>query len=146
MLQACRELTDSIYSGLDVTREIRAVQSQSLGDTIVVWDGVKLDAFAVCHCGAGTEGGAGVCFIKFAAVRPGAQVEDRFDRLLNGCQALASGRGLQRVEGGVNLNRSQAYRALLARGYRPTMLGLAMHRPDSPAYNRPDVFIMDDWR
>ena len=24
--------------------------------------------------------------------------------------------------------------------------GVAMHRPDSPAYNRPDVFVVDDWR
>jgi hypothetical protein len=23
---------------------------------------------------------------------------------------------------------------------------LAMHQPDSPAYNREDVFVIDDWR
>src|SRR6516162_9082393 len=35
---ACRKLTDSIYEGLDVTCEIRAVQIQSLGDTLLLWD------------------------------------------------------------------------------------------------------------
>jgi GNAT superfamily N-acetyltransferase len=146
VLDACRALTDSIYGGLDVTSEIRSVQDQALGETLVIWDGDSLDAFAVCHCGEGTEAGAGACYIKFAAVKPGSKAEKTFERLLDACEALASARGLQRVVAGANLNRSRAYRALLARGYRADAQGVAMHRPDSPAYNRPDVFIVDDWR
>ena len=146
VLDACRALTNSIYDGLDVTREIRAAADQALGETLVIWDGDALDAFAVCHCGEGTEAGAGACYIKFAAVKPGSKAEKTFERLLDACEALASARGLQRVVAGANLNRSRAYRALLARGYRADAQGVAMHRPDSPAYNRPDVFIVDDWR
>jgi hypothetical protein len=66
--------------------------------------------------------------------------------LLDGCQSLAAERGLERMEAGVNLNRSQAYRTMLRRGFRANSLGVAMHRPDSPAYNRPDVYVVDDWR
>jgi len=146
ILEACRALTDSIYAGLDVTREIRSVQDQALGETLAIWDGDSLDAFAVCHCGEGTEAGAGNCYIKFAAVKPGAQAQKAFGRMLDACEALASARGLGRVVAGVNLNRSRAYRALLERGYRADGQGVAMHRPDSPGYNRPDVFIVDDWR
>ncbi len=145
-LSACRKLTDSIYEGLDVTSEIRAVKNQSLGETLLLWGGDPLDAFAVCHCGEGTEAGRDTCYIKFAAVRPRPGAEKVFERLLDGCEALAVERGLPRMEAGVNLNRSQAYRQMLARGFRTDIQGVAMHRPDSPAYNRADAFVVDDWR
>ena len=145
-LRACRNLTGSIYEGLDVTSEIRSVKDQNLGETVLVWGGDSLDAFAVCHCGEGTEAGRNTCFIKFAAVRPGPVAENRFDRLLDACEALAAERGLERMEAGVNLNRSQAYRQMLRRGFRTDTQGVAMHKPDSPAYNRSDAFVLDDWR
>jgi hypothetical protein len=37
-LAACRDLTNAIFDGLDVTREIRAVADQGLGDTLLLWD------------------------------------------------------------------------------------------------------------
>jgi ribosomal protein S18 acetylase RimI-like enzyme len=145
-LNACRKLTDSIHEGLDVTPEIRSVKDQNLGETVLLWGGDSLDAFAVCHGGEGTEAGLNNCYIKFAAVRPGAGAEARFEYLLDGCEALAAERGWQRMEAGVNLNRSQAYRQMLRRGFRTDIQGVAMHKPDAPAYNRPDVFVVDDWR
>jgi hypothetical protein len=69
-----------------------------------------------------------------------------FERLLDACEAQAVERALRRIEAGVNLNRNQAYRQILARGFRTDIQGVAMHRPDSPAYNRADVFVVDDWR
>jgi GNAT superfamily N-acetyltransferase len=145
-LGACRSLTGSVYEGLDVTSEIRSVKDQALGETLLLWGGDSLDGFAVCHCGEATEAGRNTCFIKFAAARPGPLAENRFDHLLDACEALAAERGLQRMEAGVNLGRSQAYRQMLQRGFRTDVQGVAMHRPDSPAYNRPDAFVVDDWR
>ncbi len=141
----CRALTDSIYEGLDVSAEIRAVAEQGLGETVLVW-GDSLEAFAVCHCGAGTEAGAGNCYIKFAAVRPGAGIAERFDRLLDACESMAAGRGLSRIETGVNFERVDAYRQMLERGYQVERQALAMHRDGRRAYNRPDTFILDDLR
>ncbi len=146
ILDGCRRLTDGIYEGLDVTSEIRAVARQNLGDTVVLWDRDSLDGFAICHCGEETEAGKDTCYIKFAAVRPGAGAEGLFDRLLDACYALAAARGLRRIEAGMNLNRREAYRQLLRRGFRTDTLGVAMHWPDSYAYNRPAVFVIDDWR
>jgi GNAT superfamily N-acetyltransferase len=146
VLSACRKLTGSIFEGLDVSIEIRSVKDQNLGETVLLWGGDSLDAFAVCHCGEGSEAGRNTCFIKFAAVRPGADAENRFEHLLDACEALAAERGLQRMEAGVNLNRSQAYRQMLRRGFRTDIQGVAMHKPDSHAYNRPDAFVVDDWR
>jgi len=145
-LTACREVTDAIFEGLDVSVDILSVQKQKLGDTILLWDGDVLDAFAVGHCGVGTEAGTDLCYIKFAAVRPGANAERVFERLLLACEGLAAERGLHRLEVSVNLGRSQAYRSMLRYGFRSQAQGVAMQRPDSAGYNRPDVFVIDDWR
>jgi GNAT superfamily N-acetyltransferase len=145
-LSACRELTGSIFEGLDVTGEIRSVKDQNLGETILVWGGDSLEGFAVCHLGEGTEAGRNNCYIKFAAVRPGPDAADKFAHLLDACEAHAAERGLQRMEAGVNLSRRQAYRQMLQRGFRTMTQGVAMHRPDASAFNRPDAFVLDDWR
>jgi hypothetical protein len=50
------------------------------------------------------------------------------------------------MEAGVNIGRVEAYRSLLRCGYRTEAQGVAMHRAHSLAYNRPDVYVVDDWR
>lgn len=145
-LEACCALTGSVFEGLDVTSEIHSVLDQQLGETLLIWDGDTLDAFAVCHCGAGTEAGSGVCYVKFGAARPGKHVERSFGQLLGASEALAVERGLKRVEAGINLGRARAYRQMLEHGFRTQIQGVAMHKPDSPGYNRPDVHVLDDWR
>jgi predicted N-acetyltransferase YhbS len=145
-LRACRELTDALYDGLDLEREIRAVNAQGLGDTVMLWDTAGLTGFAVCHCGPGSEAGSGVCYVKFGAVRPGSAAPTAFDRLLAACEAFAAARGLTRLVAGVNTGRSEAYRQMIARGFRTEMQGVAMQRPNEPGYNRPEVYLLDDWR
>ncbi len=145
-LKACRDLTDSVFEGLDVSLEIASVQSQRLGDTVLIWGADSLEAFAVCHCGERTEAGAGSCYVKFAAVRPGGGADEALGRLLTACEELAGERGLRRSEAGVTLARSQAYRAMLRNGFRTDMQGVAMQRSDSAGFNRADVFVVDDWR
>jgi GNAT superfamily N-acetyltransferase len=141
-LKECRRLAGSIFDGLDLTREIEAVEKQKLGDTVLAWNRDRLDAFAVCHCGVETEAGADNCYVKFAA----ADSESSLLQLLASCESFAAGRGLKRVEAGVNLARHEAYRAMLGSGYRTTMQGVAMQRPNLPGFNRPGVFVLDDWR
>jgi len=144
---AARQLTDAIFEGLDVSREIRAVAEQSLGETVLIWDGANLAAFAVCHMGPGTEAGSGVCYAKFAAARPGPHAQDNFLRLLNGVEYLAQSRGANKITAGVNLACREAFQSLFARGYRTKMQGLAMETGDaSSGYNRAGVYILDDWR
>ncbi|HXJ35326.1 MAG TPA: GNAT family N-acetyltransferase [Candidatus Eisenbacteria bacterium] len=145
-LARCREITNALYDGLDLTDEIRAVATHGFGDTVLVEDGGRLAAFAVCHVGAGTEAGSDQCFVKFGAVRPGPDASADFERLLDACEAFAAGCGAGTVMGGTNLAREAAYRRMRARGYRTVIQGVAMHRPNEPAYSRPDVFAIDDWR
>ncbi|BAY26651.1 GCN5-related N-acetyltransferase [Calothrix sp. NIES-2100] len=145
-LKASYQLTDSIYEGLDLTREIQTVQQQALGDTVLFWDDIGLAGFAVCHYGAGTEAGSNTCFVKFGVVRSGTDAGQRFEQLLDLCENLTLTLGMSTLVAGVNTSRDEAYRRMIARGFRSDHIGVAMHRPNEPGYNRPDVFALDDWR
>ena len=107
-LRACAELTEEIFPGLDLQREILALGNQGLGETVLLPDG----GFAACHLGKGSEAGSG-------------------------CSKLVAG---------VNTARHAAYRRMMERGFRTFLHGVAMQRPDEAGYNRPDCFVIDDWR
>ncbi|HLW47672.1 MAG TPA: GNAT family N-acetyltransferase [bacterium] len=145
-LNACRAVTDAVYDGLDVEREIRAVYAQELGDTVLLPTDGGLAGFAVCHCGPGTEAGNGSCYVKFGAVRPGPAANASFDRLLGACESLAARKGLSRLDAGVNLARHGAYRTMLQHGFRTAFQGVVMQRHNDAGYNRPDAYVIDDWR
>lgn len=142
----CRAVTDAVFDGLDVTPEIHAVDEQRLGDTLLLERGGRLAALAVCHCGAGSEAGPGACYVKFAAVRPSPTAGPDFEQLLAACDALAAERALSRVVAGINTARQEAYMAMLTRGFRTDLLGIAMQRPNEPGYHRAGVYVIDDWR
>jgi GNAT superfamily N-acetyltransferase len=146
IIQEVRELTDAIYPGLDVTREIDAVLAQGLGDTVLIGDNAGLQGVAVCHAGAGTEAGSGNCYIKFAAVRPGPDGARHFSLLLGACHQLAADRGASMLEAGVNAGRDKAWTALRQLGFRVGLQGVAMHRPNEPGYSVSSTYLIDDWR
>ena len=144
-IRACSRLTHSIQRGLDLADEIRSVLKRRTGEVVLVSSRSTLDAFAICMHGAGSEGGEKLCFVKFAAARGGAGAGERFDRLLAAIEQFALARGVV-IEAGVNLSHQDAYGRMLSRGYRTAMNLIAMQRPHAPGFNRPDVFVMDDWR
>jgi GNAT superfamily N-acetyltransferase len=146
MLAACLDVGDAVYAGLDLRVEIASVYNQGLGDTVLLWDGDRLDGFAVCHLGSGTEAGGGRCYVKFGAVRPGHAAERSFTDLVEGCAALGAARGALTLVAGVNTARRGAYAALLRDGFRIQHLGVGMTRGGLVGYNGPDDWVMDDLR
>lgn len=149
ILQSCYDLTDLLYPGLDLSREIQAVYRQGLGDTVLLWEDRELVGFAVCHCGPGTEAGNNKCYIKFAAALRGPDSARHFEKLLDACEDFAARRGLTQLEAGMNLSRVEAYRCMLERGFRIERTGVAMHRTeeyDEPGYSRSGIYVIDDWR
>jgi hypothetical protein len=142
-LQACLAITETLCPGLDLRQEIRTVHAQDLGDTLMLPDAT---GFAICHYGPRSEAGTGTCFIKFGAVRDGPAAETNYARLLDACEALAVANRLPSLLAGVNTARIEAYRHLIARGFRSSIQGIAMHRDNDACYCRPGVFIIDDWR
>lgn len=145
-LRECAELTDELFPGLYATAEIRAVHEHCLGETLLLRHAGRLVGFAICHIGKGSEGGSGTTFVKFAAVRPGADAAANLARLLGACEALAIERGAERLVAGVNTARREAYRLLLAHGFRAFLHGVAMQRPDAAGFNQEHCFVLDDWR
>jgi hypothetical protein len=77
---------------------------------------------------------------------PGAGAGENFNCLLDACEELASSQSLARLAAGVNTARHEAYSQMLARGFRAELLGVAMQKPNDAAYNRPGVYLIDDWR
>jgi len=159
MLDKCRLTTNSVYDGLDLKHEIVSVSKQNLGDTILLYrndntnnttakddDDNSLAGLAVCHCGAGTEAGSDVCYIKFGVVKSDNNSQQNFMALLNATSLLAKDKHLSRIIAGVNTERSETYRLMLAYGFRIEMQGIAMHRPNESGYNHSDLFLIDDWR
>jgi GNAT superfamily N-acetyltransferase len=140
-IRVCAKLAGKIDKGLDLTEEIRAVLQQRIGDVVLTYTRKTLDGFAVCHSGPGSEGGAKVCYVKFAAALGG----DGFTRLLEAIDAYGGSRGVS-IEAGVNLAREDACKRMRAHGYRTTMQGVAMHRPHAAGFNHADAYVIDDWR
>jgi len=145
-LEAVGKLTGAVYPGLDLSREIRAVRTQRLGDTVLIHDGAGLQGVAICHVGAGTEAGGGACYVKFGAVRPGPGAERRFGLLIDACHGLAADRGASVLVAGANAGRDRAWRVLTDRGFRRDFQGVTMHRPNEPGYSTSDSYVIDDWR
>jgi GNAT superfamily N-acetyltransferase len=146
VLEDIDELTNDVYPGLNVTREINAVLTQQLGDTVLIDDSAGLQAVAVCHVGPGTEAGGGTCYIKFGAVRPGPGAERLFNVLIDACHGLAAERGASTIVAGANAGRDNAWRSLADRGFRRDLQGVAMHRPNEAGYSTSDSYVIDDWR
>lgn len=142
----CSDLTRRILPGLDLRREMQSLATQRLGETILLERAGELEGFAICHMGAGSEAGSDSLFVKFAAVIPGADAPRAFERLLAACESLAVHNGLGRIVAGINTARHTAYRAMIARGYRAFLQGVAMQRDNKPGYNRDECFVIDDWR
>ena len=143
-LADCRVLSGAVFPGLDLSREIEAISAQGLGETVLIRANGGLAGFALCHIGPGSEAGSGTLFVKFAACRPGDQAG--FERLLAACESLARAKGVPRLVAGCNTAREEAYRLMQARGFRAEIVGVAMHRPGQAGYNRPGMFVLDDWR
>jgi N-acetylglutamate synthase-like GNAT family acetyltransferase len=138
-------LTSRVHDGLDLASEVSAIADLGVGDTVLVRHDGELVGLALCYNGAG-ESVSSTCLVKFAAVAPSARAEADFDALLRGVESLAADAGVATVAAGVSTSRRRAYRALTARGYRSSTLGVRMHRPDQVGYCREDDFVIDDLR
>ncbi len=146
LVAGCRELTDAAFPGLDLSREIMAVLEGGTGDVIALAAGSKIEGFAICHCGTGSEADTKSFYVKFALVKSGDGAAERFGRLLDACEALAARRGAAQLSAGCSTGRHHAYRLMVERGFRTQLMGVQMLRPWQEGFDRPDVWAIDDWR
>ena len=74
------------------------------------------------------------------------QKKAAFESLLDACEVFAAEERLSVMAAGVNTARDGAYLRMLARGFRIDFIGVAMQKPNIAGYNRPGVYVIDDWR
>jgi GNAT superfamily N-acetyltransferase len=142
----CAALTDTLYPGMDLRDEIAAVVAHPTADAIILAEGSRIAGFAICHCGKASEADSATVYVKFAAVRSGVAAARDFKRLLDAANDFANRHGATRLDASVNMGCMEAYRLMLAAGFRTVMQGVAMHSPWIEIYDRPDVFALEDWR
>lgn len=142
----CAALTDRLYPGMDLRDEIATVIRHPAADAIVLIEGSTIAGFVICHVGPGSEADSGMVYAKFAAARPGPNAARDFQRLIDAANDFAHRNGAARINTGVNMGAMEAYRLMMATGFRPALQGVAMHRPGMEIYDRPDVFALEDWR
>ena len=145
-IEACAALTCGIHEGLDLTKELDAVLDQRLGEICLIHEGPTVVAFAICHCGSNTEAGDNTCYVKFGAVRPSDKESEHFTALLQACETVAGEQCLGLLTVGVNMGRRKAYSQLRGSGFQTGFIGVAMETHPERSYNRPEVYIIDDWR
>lgn len=148
IISKCRELSNGIYPGLDLAKELSSVDTQMLGDTIFLEhpNNKGIVAYAICHVGPGTEAGSGNCYLKFGAVKKAENSCRFFDELLDACAEYAASQNVSRLTAGVNTGRHSAYKRMIDRHFRTELQGIAMQRPNESAYNLPEIYVVDDWR
>jgi hypothetical protein len=145
LTERCRELSERLLPGLDLTSEIDEVLDLSVGEVVLELRGSEVEAFAVCHVGGG-ETSSDTCYVKFAAAEPGPRGRDAIVRVLAAVDEVAAAAGLAEVEVGVDTARRAMFDALRAEGFRPGLLGVRMHRGAPTALSHPDAAVLDDLR
>ena len=142
----CAALTDRLFAGMDLHDEIATVVAHPASDAIALIEGSTIAGFVLCHFGPGSESDAGTVYAKFAAARPGPNAARDFQRLIDAANDFAYRNGAAKINTGVNMGAMEAYRLMMAAGFRTALQGVAMHRPWIDIYDRPDVFALEDWR
>ena len=146
-LEECSKVTNTVYPGLDLTLEIKAVEKMNLGETIILSDENKeIIGFAICHCGINTEAGDDKCYVKFGAIKSNSDSQNNFVDLLKACEELVVSKGLSTMIAGVNIGRYNAYQSMINQNFSIDFLGVALSRPNKDAYNIADRYVIDDWR
>ena len=128
----CRTLTQAVYLGLDVQCEIQAVVEQQLGDAVLIRDGrAWLLSRSATLAGAVRRAPAPRTSIwrrtswsgRRKVIRPPAR----------GLRRTGKCRGTGQLVAGVNTARHNAYRMMIARGFRTFRKGWPCSGQMSPA-------------
>lgn len=146
VVRQTRELCGRLLEGLDLSMEIESILRQNLGDVLFVTNDGRLDGFAVCHIGAGTESRSGQTYVKFGAINPGPDRKRRVRNLIHGVESLAVLRNAPTVEMGCNAAHRTTSGILQSLGYRPDWVGVSMMSNNDTAYHLDKFDVLDDLR
>jgi hypothetical protein len=141
-----RRITNGIWRGLDLGKEVEIVDGLALGDTLLLEKGREVVGFAICHLPPNSEAPHGSAYVKFLAIDQRHQKPEHLHALLAGVEELAAGGQLGQVVAPVYTYYWNAYQVLLERGYRIDFTMVRMKRGKQEDAEDPASLVLDDWR
>jgi GNAT superfamily N-acetyltransferase len=142
-IDECSVLTGTMRAGYDFTREIRITEALSIGETILLWRGTQLVAFAICHSAPLVEGRTRdeVRVLKFVA-RTDADALLLVTHLCEFARRCGTRRVAIRVQG----DAPRFYAELIARGGRVRWTDLRMTMATYAEPQQPgDGVMLSNW-
>jgi ribosomal protein S18 acetylase RimI-like enzyme len=146
MMQRFRRITNQVYRGMDIGKEVEIVDGLALGDTLLMEKGRELIGFAIYHTPGVSEAPQGSLYVKFLALDARQKRPEYFHQLMTDLEEQAQAAGLQRVIAPAYTYYWQAYRGLLARGYQIDLAMVRMKLGKLEDYEDPNGLVLDDWR
>jgi hypothetical protein len=151
-LESVAELTTTALRGFDPSAEIRHIEAQGIGDTLVWTRDGRVAGFACCHFGPGSEAFADDQLLIKLAFAGGPECERVFGDLVAGAEQLALAHQLRSVATMTPSWRRGPTVALRERGYEPRELHQYFHgllRPGSLGFEAralADAYLLTELR
>src|SRR5713226_1977221 len=141
-LAAARCLVDDLVPGVDFAREIMLTAELGLGDTSLVEGDTGLDAMAVWHSAplADSRTRDEVRVLKLAA-----RGDTAFDAAVGAVEAAAAKAGIRRIAVRCQSRYNEAFRRLIARGYRVRWTDLRMTYEGYPERHAAHGILFSNW-
>jgi N-acetylglutamate synthase-like GNAT family acetyltransferase len=141
-----RRITNALYRGMDVGKEIEIVDGLALGDTLLLEKGREVIGVAIYHTPGVSEAPAGSGYVKFLAIDPKQRKVEHLEQLVGSIEDLAQEQGLSRVILPVYLRYWQAYSTLVKCGYQVDQTMVRMQKGKQEDYEDPADLVLNDWR
>jgi GNAT superfamily N-acetyltransferase len=141
-MESGRRLVDELVAGIDFTREILLTAELGLGDTSLVEGDDGVDALAVWHSAplADSRTRDEVRVLKLAARNDAA-----FDAAIAAVEAAAAKAGIRRIAVRCQSRYTEAFRRLIARGYRVRWTDLRMTYEGYPERHAAHGMLFSNW-
>lgn len=141
-VDVCRLLASEILPGYDFTRELRLTEELALGDTLMLFDGDTLRAFALCHSVPLVEGRVRE---ELRVLKLVARKDEDFELLVTALSDHARRSGTRRVALRMQGQYPSAYRRLMNRGARVRWSDLRMTLEGYPEPAPSTGIVLSNW-
>ena len=141
-IAAARGLVDDLIGGVDYSREILLTAELGLGDTSLVEGTNGLDAMALWHSAplADSRTRDEVRVLKLAA-----RTDATFEAAIAAVEAAAAKAGIRRIAIRCQSRYGEAFRRLIARGYRVRWTDLRMTYEGYPERHAAEGVLFSNW-
>jgi GNAT superfamily N-acetyltransferase len=142
VMDAARTLLGELVPGIDFSQEILLTSELSLGDTSLVEGSTGIDALAVWHSAplADSRARDEVRVLKLAA-----RDDASFDAAISAVEAAAAKAGIRRIAIRCQSRYGDAFRRLIARGYRVRWTDLRMTYEGYAEQHAPRGVVFSNW-